>query len=468
MRILFIPAIALMNRFGFRGKFTMLLVVAMIPMFLLGYQVVSDIQRKNVQIENERSGVALIAPLRGLLQHVAQHRGMTNAYLKGDSSFRDRILAERRTIANDFALLRTMAGKYPGLGIIEQANRLELAWTELEHQALDLRADVAFTHHTELITAIINTITMVGERSQLVLDPVLTTHNLVNTLTAGLPVLVENIGQARGFGSGVVAEKVLSPAARLRLSLLREKIRSAHHAVSSEMGRIFEVAPELTQRLRAQSDQAISAAEKFLRLTDEDVLNATSITIGAAEYFSAGTAAITDALTLYDTALPLLDELLAQRGEAGTRTEWLAYVIIATILFAVIYLLTGLYLALTGTIGRLHVTAERLADGDLTARLELKTKDETAQIAASVNTVGDSLNSAIYAVRQANNHLSSVSQNMFKASQQTADGVENQMREVDQAATAIHQMATAIQEVVRNTTDAAGAAQDAEAAVIQG
>ena len=468
MRAIFIPAIALMNRFGFRGKFAIVLAVAMIPMFLLGYKVISDIQRDNLQIENERSGIALIVPLRGLLQHVAQHRGMTNAYLRGDASFRDRIVAERRTIAADFAQLKSAVAQHHRLGIHEQASSLASIWDRLEQQAFDLDADAAFLRHTELIAAVINTITMVGERSQLVLDPILTTHNLVNTLTVGLPSLVENIGQARGFGSGVVAEKSVGPEARLRLSLLREKIRAAHATVSSEMGRIFEVAPELTPRLRTQSDKAIAAAETFLRLTEADVLNAAAIKISAAEYFSAGTTAINDSLALFDTALPLLDELLAQRGSSGTRMEWLAYIVVATILFMVIYLLTGLYLALTETIGRLHVTAERLADGDLTARLELTTRDETAQIAASVNAVGDSLNTALYAVRQSNNHLSNVSQNMFKASQQTADGVDNQMREVEQAATAINQMAAAVQEVMRNTSDAADAAQDAEVAAEQG
>jgi hemerythrin-like metal-binding protein len=311
-------------------------------------------------------------------------------------------------------------------------------------------------------------ITVTAERSNLLLDPVLTTHNLINALTTGLPTLIENTGQARGFGSGVVAQGRVTPQAHLRLALLGEKIGAAQRTLAAEMGRIFEESAALAPRLRAASDRAVGGARAFLELTDRQLLAADPIRIEASRYFDAGTEAIAASLALYDAALPILDALLAERSAAASRTELASYAILSVVLSLVVYLLTGLYLGIEGNLLRMGEAAQRLADGDLTVRLDLPTRDEMAQIGTAFNVIAEGLGNSLHAVHGANDQLATVATQMLRASQQTADGVERQMTEIEQAATAIHEMAAAVQEVARNTVQAAESADHADAAATTG
>mgnify|MGYP002713064517 CR=1 FL=1 len=463
MRSLFGPAIALMNRLRFRAKFTVVLVVVMIPAVALSYLVVSNIRKTNGLIAQERRGIEEIAPLRQLVEHIAQHRGMTNAYLKGDASFKDKILAKRHVIDQDFtALLDVDAQVGTRLNLGDRAHALQQQWKGLKGEAFSLPAAQSFQRHTRLIAQVMNTITAAAEASSLVLDPVLVSHNLVGALTDGLPTLAEYTGQARGFGSGVIAQGRLNNEARLRLSLLKDKIAVAHRTLDAEMKRVFAEAPSLAGRLQDQSDRAVQATRRFLDLTDREILGAAHIDLTASSYFDAGTQAIAADLALFDGALPVLDELLAKRSAAGSRTEWASYWLIAGVLLVVIYLLTALYLAIEDNLERMRQSAQLLADGDLTARLTLPTRDETAQIGTSFNAIAEGLSESLYAVRSANDHLSTVAAQMLESSQHTAKGVEKQMTEIDQAAAAIHEMAAAVQEVARNTSEAADAAAHAD------
>lgn len=469
MHYLLLPAIALMNRLRFRMKFALILVVVMVPVAGLSYLILSDIQRTNRQVAMERAGIELVGPLRGLLQTIAQHRGMTHAFLKGDTSFRGRILEQRSLIDRHFIQLLANAERHEStLNVGEAMRALKVRWGKLQERAFELSPDAAFSQHTELLAQVMEGISLVGERSRLVLDPFLVTHNLVNALTENLPILAENMGQLRGIGSGLLAQGEVTPTARLRLSLLREKTRSAHRALTSGMARIFTDAPELKASLKARSDQAVASAESFLQLTERELLAGENMTFDAASYFQAGTEAIGATLALFDEAVPILDARLASRATSGSRTERMAYVAVGFIALTVIYLFAGLYLALEETLGRLRSSARRLADGDLTVRLDLKTRDETAQIGTAFNSIAISLSAAVASVRAANDHLTEVAERMLESSQQTAYGVEKQMREVEQAATAITEMSAAIQEVARNTAQAADAAEGAEAAAGKG
>lgn len=469
MHLLFGPAVALMNRLHFRAKFTVVVLVVMIPVAALAFLVVSDIRDDNALIARERQGIEMVVPLRALLEHVAQHRGMTNAFLRGDASFRDKILAKRAAVKHDFQALTTVDDRLGAkLGLGDRARALRQRWDELEAQAFSIEPAASFSAHTALIADVMDLVVVTADRSSLVLDPVLATHNLVNAITGALPILVENTGQARGFGSGVIAQGSVTPAARLRLTLLAEKIAAAQRTLSAEMGRIFEEAPTLAGQLRSLSDKAVEAAHRFVALTEERILEAPNLSLDPAEYFGAGTAAIAASLALYDEALPLLDRLLAERADEGTRTELIGYLVLGVVLFLVIYLLTGLYLALEGNLARMREAAGRLAEGDLTTRLELATRDETGQIATAFNDIAEGLNGALYAVHEANEQLATVAEQMLRASQQTADGVEKQMGEIEQAATAVTEMAAAVQEVAHNTTQAAEAAGHADTASATG
>ena len=75
----------------FKYKLMSLIGVLIIPIVVLIFMLITE---KNIAIEfarKEIKGVEYSQAVRGLLQQVMEHRGMTNAYLNGDTSFKSKL-----------------------------------------------------------------------------------------------------------------------------------------------------------------------------------------------------------------------------------------------------------------------------------------------------------------------------------------------------------------------------------------
>lgn len=101
-------------------------------------------------------------------------------------------------------------------------------------------------------------------------------------------------------------------------------------------------------------------------------------------------------------------------------------------------------------------------DGDLTARLEANGKSEFAWVAYSFNTFVKKIAKTINSISSTSDQLATASQNLAKISQETEQGVEKQLAETTQVATAMEEMTATVQEVARNAINASNAATDAD------
>ena len=101
-------------------------------------------------------------------------------------------------------------------------------------------------------------------------------------------------------------------------------------------------------------------------------------------------------------------------------------------------------------------------DGDLTARLDSKGKSEFAWVASSFNTFVKKIAKTIDSISETSHKLASASHQLAQITQQTELGVEQQLAETTQVATAMEEMTATVQEVARNAVRAAEAASTAD------
>ena len=102
-------------------------------------------------------------------------------------------------------------------------------------------------------------------------------------------------------------------------------------------------------------------------------------------------------------------------------------------------------------------------DGDLTARLEVKGKTEFAWVASSFNTFVKKIAKTITIISDTSEKLASASHNLAQITESTEQGVERQLAETTQVATAMEEMTATVQEVARNAVNASDAAATADA-----
>ncbi len=101
-------------------------------------------------------------------------------------------------------------------------------------------------------------------------------------------------------------------------------------------------------------------------------------------------------------------------------------------------------------------------DGDLTKRLQVDRADELGQIANGFNTFLNKLQNMIRDVVTSVQKVSDSSEHTADIAIRTNEGVQRQMAEIDQVATAVHEMTATAQDVARNATQAAEAANHAD------
>jgi len=101
-------------------------------------------------------------------------------------------------------------------------------------------------------------------------------------------------------------------------------------------------------------------------------------------------------------------------------------------------------------------------DGDLTARLKVKGKSEFAWVAGSFNSFVKKIANTVNSISDTSEKLATASHQLANTTQQTEQGVENQLAETTQVATAMEEMTATVLEVARNAVNASDAATTAD------
>ena len=110
----------------------------------------------------------------------------------------------------------------------------------------------------------------------------------------------------------------------------------------------------------------------------------------------------------------------------------------------------------------------RIAEGDLTAKIVVTRNDETGQILAATKAMSEKLHGLLSQVAQSSTSLSSAAEELSIITDQSNQGVRTQQAETEQIATAMTEMTSTVQEVARNAAAAAQAAQRANKEAIVG
>ncbi|MFO0548808.1 MAG: methyl-accepting chemotaxis protein [Polyangiaceae bacterium] len=122
---------------------------------------------------------------------------------------------------------------------------------------------------------------------------------------------------------------------------------------------------------------------------------------------------------------------------------------------------------ITRPIKRFVDQSQRLLEGDtdLTQRLSVTSRDETADLAANINRVFDRLLALASNVREAAFHVGASSSEISAASKQMLSGIKDQTIKVESSTAAITELSASIQQVAENAAQATDVAEKSNVSV---
>ena len=463
MKLLFTPAIKLMDRVRYPVKFSIIFIIVLIPLIMLSIKLIQSINNDIESLNNEQTGLVYIKSIRQVIEPVQKHRGMMSAYLNGASNFRDRIYSQRQVVDSSMAELKRINQRYGNELAVEQVySELIKQWQLIKNTSMGLTAAQSIKIHNVLVERLLNLIAKVANAADITLDPELDTYQIGMTLVNGLPNMLENMGQARAVASGVAAKGGFeNQSIYTRLAILANNINLYFKDVSSSLNAVFQVNHSLAEELKPATDSNYNAIVEMQDLLNKQLLNADTISVSSKEIFDNATRAINGSYALFDTLLPKMQEILSVRIDTAQNTLNFAIAVVLLVVVIVAYLFAGFFFSVQNGVSQISSVMERLSDGDLNVRLNLSTRDELVQIAHSVNKMIENFSHVVGKIVSSSDRVASSSEELSAITEQTGQSMSQQQFQTEDVAAAMNAMAESAHDVSENINNTVQAANQA-------
>ncbi len=426
-----------MRNLRFAAKARLISLVFLVPMALLGYFLYSSQYEQIDFTHKERIGVVNLQEFMPIYTGLIKTRNAAQATLgrfDARTQYAD-ARAETDRALSSFAKYLAQSGD--PLELMSEFEKLKAAWALTAQSATgaDPKGNTVFAPAVANIMALIN---LMGDRSNLVLDPDLDSFYLVDALVLAMPQLADDVGQLAGWGTYTLAHPGLSIDDEKRYLIWSVGVETGLKQVKSYLQRSLAANPELKSQLNLAVLDDISAFHLFARDHEELVRQAD---LTPKKYFDRGEAAVVKLQSFYEKGLPALDHLLADRADKmEQRLLWISAVVVAALLLAA-YLFYGFYLVTLGGLRLISLHLREMAQGDLRRHPEKPWgKDEPSDVIYDLGKTYDALHGLIGDVHQSAQSLHSASEEIASASHDLAD-------RTDASAATLEQQAASMEEI---------------------
>lgn len=321
---------------------SVLFLLFVIPLSVLVFLEIREVNRRIEFTQKERMGAEVNRSLRRLMEHLLHHRGMMAAYLTGDTSFKTDIENEHSLIATEIEAIDSLSKRYgTSLKIEDRWEDFKKEWQKLEFTESTLTIEESSDTHTKIIDNTIELISHIGETSNLILDPHITTYYLMDSITIHLPRMIDSLGQSRVLGVMAAIKKKITLDEKRRLTVLTGSIIYSMAETEVRVKKAVLSDPDIIVPLEVAINELDTKVKSFLGIIDNKLIDAPEIKVNEGAYYKDATDALNAAFNLYDAVYPSLDNLLQARI-SGYQTERIFFIAIPLSIFAIfLYLFTA-------------------------------------------------------------------------------------------------------------------------------
>lgn len=453
MNRLFTPAQGLMNRFNYPVKFALLGVLVALVFTSLLLALTHELNRTINQARSELFASSLMRPIGRLVELTQQHRGLSSMLLAGNQSVRNQRAERESEVAQ---ALDTLVGQLPSaqrqLPLWQQ---IEQDWRQLKQTGPQLTQAQNVAAHTALIERILKFQTKVADDHGLSFDPQAASFYLMNAANNRLPFLLERIGRLRAKGSAALAKGSADMAERAVIIGLIEEIRGALSEVDDNLAKVSEQWPALQGRLTQAGDALHSQVKALEQAVDQMVLKDDFQQVSSEQFYQmcSQTMAIGYEQTR-QVLLPTLDGLLKERLSQAQSALYLQLSLALGLLLVIAYLSVGAYLSVIGSVRLLCQGSQKLADGDLSSRIELTTQDELLRVGKAFNAMAESMRQLIGEIKTNAGEVASSSQDLVASAQQIQVASHKQSEAATSMSAAVEQMSVGVEHIARSASEA--------------
>ena len=372
-----------MDRLKLKGKFSLIGILFALSLGTLTYLMVTTLRADIVTARQERVGVDYLIALRSVTWEAVQRRVLIQAALGGDAQAGPAL--EQSNLKMDAAMLQMDKAEDrcgAALGTSKGWAAIKDKWTALRALAYPGSAQQGLAGHGALVADLLALISGLGDSSGLILDPDLDSYYLMDAAMLKLPGQEDALSLASVQAQGAAARKALTGDEKTQLTIsvgaLQANLAGLLDDLRADKG--FSNAGSKA-RLEALLSADGDALNGFVTLLNGKLLGET-VSAEPGEVAAAANLALEACHKLEGDSLPILDDILALRIGNRMGRAWMASGIAGAALLGCGLLFLALYVSLLRTIRNL---VAGLANPDLSAEVQVKTRDEFQDIARAAD-----------------------------------------------------------------------------------
>ncbi|MDT8375260.1 MAG: HAMP domain-containing protein [Mariprofundaceae bacterium] len=389
VRPIFSPAIYLLNRIGFTGKFALLWLVSLVATAVVVQSLFASLNQTIHISQRELQGLALVEPVSRTVQLLQQHRGISAALLGGNETMQNKLATMEKEAIDAFDAME--GALPPRLTSGKAFLNIRAAWQQLLKEGLQQTADKNFAAHTSLIEQITSFRVLIADDFGLMTDNEITTYYLIDTMINKYPHALEHLGQLRAYGTSILSAKKITQQQKIKLHNLIAELGGTLHELSANIEKTSRYNLMVRESLETANIQIKESAEKITSRMASDILSGKFAT-PADNFLDIATEAIDHGYAqIYQVLLPVAGNIIGERIARAETTLYLSIGIALLLLLLAVYISASIYYATIGSIRSLVDSAHAFAGGDLSQRVRLNTHDELSLVGDSFNKMADGL-----------------------------------------------------------------------------
>jgi methyl-accepting chemotaxis protein len=435
------PGVRLFRRVGFRAKAVLISSVFLVPIGLLGGEMVNVTGAMIEFSSKERLGVRYAREAMPVM--VLAERQRTAALAPGVAPPAKDALdqAAKRLEAVDAALGGELGTSPAAKAALAQLARPPASGEPVE-KAIEAEA--------ERVAAAVALLVQAADGSNLTLDPDLDTFYLMDAAMTVLPALIDSVGLLGAIGAHAATDKSANLTVARELGHAEAIGDLMDERLQAGLKKIYSVLPELEREFAAADVVA-----RMHRLHD-------SVAAGKSDAATllAESAAINDGLIrLHARVLENLDARIALRVGAMESKRAVLLTVTGVLLLFAAYLFYSFYLVTHGGLAEVRRHLVAMTEGDLTTSPNPWGRDEAASLMLTLRDMQASLRGIVSRVRGSSDSIVHASSEIASASMDLSSRTEKTAANLEESASAMEELSQTVRETAERSQKAASVAE---------
>lgn len=442
---IFKPVIYFMNRLKYTYKFLLIGVLFVILSAALTILVIKEQNDQIALMEERVEGIQFNLVLKNLLKNAQQHRGTSATLHAGDESVRANLseIKENMELALQQLTELEQSTAYD-FNLKDQTTEIRQQWETIVKTDQWTSSEEVVAVHSALSDLIIETMREVTNNSSLQLAESKESNNLIFSLTDTLPQLTEKLGVIRASAMAILKNGTMTDEERRKISQQYYLIEQDFHSMEQNMAVVFQN-DEMKKALLEIEEQAFSLSNVYLTEIEKLILSET-ITQDTAQFYDIATESIDANFDFYDVGLEYMVSLLQDQLEALEREKVIILSIEIIVFLLAILLFSGFYLGVKGSINKLAEATQKVANGDLTVRVNLETHDEMKDIEDAFNSMTENLNILVMQISSSASHVTASSEELHAGVEETTSSIQHVSETIEEVSKGASQQVLGVTE----------------------